>query len=569
MSSEAVIPGPLIPLLSAVLLLSMPSSGSASHGASGAGGDHGWAADTIRVEQEVHGGHGEPTLLPQGEDPVPLYTNLGSLSRTVTTSSEWAQAYFDQGLRLTYGFGHSEGVRSFREAQRHDPGCAMCFWGEAWALGPYINARMDSISGVAAHAAAGRALELAPAAATPVEQGLIQAMAIRYAPVPTAENRPGLDSLYADAMRELHEAHPGDLDVGTLFGEALMVLRPWDHWTREGRPQPGTEEVLSTLEAVLTLDLGHPGACHLYIHAVEASPAPGRAAPCAELLEDAIPGASHIPHMPSHIWARIGRWGEAVRGNQKAWHTDQQAAFGGPPGIYPTHNLHMLLYAASYDGQSAVANQAARDLARISEGSAFYLPLSMARFGRWEEILDLEPVPEIQWQRGVRAFTRGLAHLRTGDPGKGEEYLRSLRAVADSVPETARFRGHPQRSLLTIAGATLEGELAAHRGDHAHAIRVLEEALPVEDALDYDEPEPWTLPLRHVLGAILLEAGDPAGAELRYREDLAHHPNNGWSLFGLEEALRGQGRDAAADEVARQFRKSWERSDLWIRGSRY
>lgn len=526
----------------------------------------------------AHAGHGDPSAGPSTPERVPLYDDLGDLTRPIRTSVPGAQRYFDQGLRLTYGFGHPEGIRAFREAQRLDPDCAMCFWGEAWARGPYINAGMDSAGGVAAFEAIHRARELAadiPEGVTPVEARLIDAMSKRYVAVPTRENRPGLDSLYADAMREVHTDHPEDLDVGTLFAESLMVLRPWDHWTREGRPQPGTQEVLATLEAVLALDLTHPGSCHLYIHATEASPDPGRAEPCADYLGDAIPGASHIPHMPSHTYVQIGRWGDAVRGNQRAWHADQRAWFGSAPGIYPTHNLHMLLYSAAYDGQSAVAAQAARDLARISAGSAFYVDVIMARFGRWEDLLDHTaggPPSSIQWQRGVNHMGRGLAHLKAlegGSPDSASVYLERLRAVRDSVPEDAAFRGHPQRGLLDIAGAILEGEIHAAAGRYPQAIQVLESALPIEDGLDYDEPEPWLLPVRHVLGAILLEAGLPDAAEVRFREDLEHHPSNGWALFGLSRALWDLGLPVEAERTEAEFEAAWSRADVWLRGSRF
>ena len=522
-----------------------------------------------------HAGHGDPGAGPSPREQVPLYTDLGDLTRTIRTSVPEAQRYFDQGLRLTYGFGHPEGIRAFEEAQRLDPQCAMCFWGEAWARGPYINAGMDSVGGVEAFEAIRRAGELAaarPESVTTVDADLIEAMSVRYVAVPTRENRPGLDSLYADAMREVYAAHPRDLDVGTLFAESLMVLRPWDHWTREGRPQPGTEEVLATLEAVLAQDVTHPGSCHLYIHATEASPDPGRAEACAGHLGEAIPGASHIPHMPSHTYVQIGRWGDAVRANQRAWHADQRAWFGSAPGIYPTHNLQMLLYAAAYDGQSAVAAQAARDLARISAGSGFYVEVIMARFGRWEDLLDRTAVSSIQWQRGVSHMGRGLAHLKAlegGSPDSAAVYLERLRAVRDSVPEEAAFRGHPQRGLLDIAGAILEGEIHAAAGRYPQAIQVLESVLPIEDGLDYDEPEPWPLPVRHVLGGILLEAGLPDAAEVRFREDLEHHPANGWALFGLTRALRDLGLPVEAERTEAEFEAAWSRADVWLRGSRF
>lgn len=499
-------------------------------------------------------------------DSVPLYGDLGSYSRPIATSPE-AQRYFDQGMRLTFGFGHPEARRAFREAIRRDADCAMCHWGLAWSLGPYINAQMDSANGVEAYRAAREAQRL-KGKAGPADQALIDAMAVRYAPVPTAANRPGLDSAYAAAMRDVVRRFPDDLDAAALLGEALMVLRPWDQWTRTGDPKPGTEEVLVTLESVLRRDLRHPGACHHYVHATEASRDPGRAAPCADFLGASIPGASHIPHMPSHTYMRIGRYGDAVRANQRAWHVDQRAAYGGAPGIYPPHNLHMLFTAASMDGQSAVAIQAARDLARAFPAYGFYPVVTLARFGRWEEALE-EPVRgQGRLHDGLGLFGRGLAHLGLGHADPARVRLDSLDAVLAATPDSARFRGHPQRSLLGIARGILAGELHAAAGDPDAAVRALRQALPLEDSLTYDEPEPWSIPVRQVLGAVLLEAGRAAEAEAAYREELRVHPENGWSLFGLEQALRAQGRDAEADEVARRFARAWERADVWLAGSR-
>ena len=509
-----------------------------------------------------------PLPAQSARDTVPLYDGLGTYSRRITTREPLAQRYFDQGMRLTFGFGHPEARRAFREAVRIDPECAMCHWGLAWSLGPYINGpRPDSASAVEAHAAARRAVAL-KRSATPAEQALIDAMAVRYAPVPTRDNRARLDSAYARAMRDVVRHVPDDLDAGALLGEALMVLRPWDQWTRTGDPQPGTDEVLAVLESVLARDLRHPGACHHYIPATEASRDAGRAARCADLLGDVIPGASHIPHMPSHTYMRIGRYADAVRANQRAWHADQRAAYGGAPGIYPPHNLHMMLLAASYDGQSAVAAQAARDLARQFPEHGFYAVLVPVRFGRWEEILEMRPLTLNAFQRGMDHFARGMAHLGLGRADSAATYRDSLRSTLDSTAESARYRGHPQRSLLGIALAILDAERSATEGRHDVAVATLRGALPLEDSLEYDEPEPWPMPIRHVLGAILLESGRPGDAEAVYREDLQVHPDNGWSLFGLARALSAQGREADAREVMQQFERSWARADVWLRGSR-
>ncbi len=513
------------------------------------------------------------TLEPTG---LPLYENLGPLTRPITTSSPLAQAYFDQGVALTYGFAHGEGVRSFREARAHDPSCASCAWGEAWALGSHINGRMRPNAIPAADAAISRALELAEAgdpALSPVEEALIRALRVRYAPTAEAEQAAGgraaLDSAYVRAMEEVAARFPDDLEVLTLLGEAHMVLRPWSYWAPDGSPEPGVERALEVLEHALSIDLAHPGACHLYIHLVEASPAPERAAPCAELLEDGIPGVSHIPHMPSHVFMRIGRYGDAVRGNQRAWVADQRAAHGGAPGVYTSHNLHMLTFAASFDGQAAVAIQAARDLAGVAAGSSFYLPLAFVRFGRWDEILEL-PVDEGNpFRAGVHHFAQGLARLRTDDPEQARSELATLDARRDELPGNARFRGHLQRDLLGIARGILAGEILAAGGELDAAVEAMNEALALELALAYDEPEPWTIPVRHFLGAILLEGERPAAAEEAYRGSLEVHPENGWALTGLALALRAQGRSAEADEAEAAALEAFRRADTWVPASRF
>lgn len=502
------------------------------------------------------------------EPPVPLYDGIGELTRDVTTSNDSAQAYFNQGLRLTYGFGHGEAVRSFRQAQRHDPACAACFWGEAWALGPNINAPMNPSNIPDAVAAATAALERVDQSSE-LERALIEAMAVRYVEDPGEGERAALDSAYVEAMEDVAERFPNDIEVLTLLGEAHMILRPWDYWSDNGDPQPGVERPIEILERALDLDIEHPGACHLYIHLVEASPAPERAEPCAEFLAAAIPGVSHVPHMPSHIWMRIGRYGDAVRGNQEAWIADQRAESGGPPGVYTTHNLHMLAFAASFDGQSAVAIRAAKDLARLSTGSSFYVPLTLLRFGHWHEILEL-PIDETSdFRAGVHHFARGLARLRTGDRVRAGIELEALSALRAGLPEDARFRGHLQSDLLGIAEGVLEGEVLAADGEDDRAIAALERAVAFGDGLEYDEPEPWTIPPRHHLGAVLLEAGLTSQAEEVYRAALAIHPNAGWSLRGLADALRAQGRNAEADAVEAEFREAWARADVWIDGSRF
>jgi tetratricopeptide (TPR) repeat protein len=515
--------------------------------------------------------HGEHVAVPEGAAAaeVPLLANLGMYSRPAGTSVSPAQLYFDQGVRLTYGFGHEDAARSFREAIRRDPECAMCQWGLAWSLGPYINGpRRDSTSLSEAYEAVQAARRLR-SGASEVDRALIDAMAIRYARVPRESQRARLDSAYARAMHEVVRRYPHDLDAATLYGEAMMVLRPWNYWTPDGESQPGTQQILAVLESVLARDIRHPGACHLYIHAVEASPDPSRAAACAELLEDAILGASHVPHMPAHIFMRIGRYGDAVRGNQKARMADLEARDGLAVAIYPTHNLHMLLFAASYDGQSAVAIGAANDLAREAPQSAFFRTLVLARFGRWAELLEMTEPTEHSYARGLWHYGHGLALLRTGRPDSARAHRDALTAQLGATAETATYRGHRQRHLLGMAHGLLAGEIAAAAGEYGDAVSVLRAATAIEDSLRYDEPEPWIVPVRQVLGSVLLQAGRAPEAEQVFRAELRVHPENGWSLAGLEQALRAQGRVIEAGEVSRRFEHAWTRADVRIRGARY
>jgi tetratricopeptide (TPR) repeat protein len=367
-------------------------------------------------------------------------------------------------------------------------------------------------------------------------------------------------------MGEVADGFPDDLDVQTLHAEALMLLRP-----RRGSVDleaPDVRAILPILEGVLRRDIRHPGACHLYIHLLEASSDPGRAEACADYLGDQI-AISHIRHMPSHIYMNIGRYTDAVRSNQRAWHADQMAEHGGPPGVYPSHNLHMLLFAAVLDGQSAVAIQAAKDLSRVQPSWAWYVPVTLAIFGRWDEVLALTDEPADSFQAAMWHYARGMALLRTGDaPGAAREVAR-VEALRLEVGEDAQFRFHDQRDLLGIPYGILAAEIAHAAGRGEEAIEVLETALAIEDGLVYDEPEPWHLPVRHVLGAVLLDLGRPAEAEVVYRAALADHHDTGWSLLGLEQSLQAQGRIAEARETRAAYERSWSRADIWLRSSRF
>ncbi len=509
---------------------------------------------------------GQDVELPAGfDEPMPLHHDgkgLGPFSRPITTSSHEAQLYFDQGVQLLYAFTPADAARSFREAWKLDPNCAMCYFGEAWAWGPYLNGPMTSPDAPRAYAAIQKALELSEDHATDVERAMIEAMAVRYEAEHDADKRRSLDETWAEAINRVYKDYPHDLDAGFLAGESLMLLQPrrgtWDIHN------PEVQEIHGVLESVLDQDITHPGACHLYIHATEPTQDPGKAEGCANYLGQSIPGASHIQHMPSHTFNRIGRWGDAVRANTDAWHSDLKAEYGEGFAIYPSHNLHMLLFAASNDGQGAVAIQAGKDYAALMDGASFYEALTMVRFGRFQDIIDLRDPPEGTVFRGLWDFGKGYAHLRTGDEGTARWYLHLIQTAIEEDPDD-QFRGHTATQLLGVVGSILEGEIMRANGQLDEAIEVFKAGGELEDGLRYDEPEPLNLSVYQWLGDALHEAGRYEEAENAFRHELVKHPHNGWSLFGLERALRAQGKDAEADVVHEEFRDAWARSDVYLR----
>ena len=518
------------------------------------------------LAQHDHGGGGAPGAareLPEVfDEPMPLFeTALGDHHHPISSTNEKAQAYFDQGFRLMYAFGKQDAVRSFREAWKHDPDCAICYWGEAWAWGSYLNGPMRPFEAPHAYAALQEAVARVGGASLK-ERAYVEALTARYVEDFDPERRREQDEAYAEAMRKLAEAYPDDLDAVTLYGDALFLLEP-RRGTRDLR-DPNVRRLHAVLESVLDRDVTHPGACHLYIHATESTVDPGKAAECAEHLGDEIPGASHINHMPSHTWNEIGRWADGVRANLDAWHSDLKAEVGEGVAIYPSHNLHMLLFAASMDGQGAIAVQAGKDYARLTGDSVFHV-LTLIRFGRFDEVLEVSGRPEQDGSGGLWDFARGYAHLRNGDADFAQVYLDRVLKLAGET--SARFRFDSAELLLKTVGGILEGEIRRAAGHLHAAIEAFERAVEIEDRLEYSEPEPLPFAARHWLGAALLEAGRFADAERVYRAELADHPNNGWSLFGLKTALAAQGK--ASPDVDAEFERSWERSDTWIAASRF
>lgn len=496
------------------------------------------------------------------DEPFPLYSKaLGPFTRTISTKNERAQIYFNQGIQMMYAFTTLDAARSFREAQKADSTCAVCFWGEAWAWGPYLNGPMSKEAAPRAYAAIQKALALKDSA-NPVEKAMIDAMALRYGPELNPDTRAAQDSVYAKAMEAVADRFPNDLDAVTMYGEALFLLEP-----RRGNRDVNDPDVMKLHEVlgrVLKQDIKHPGSCHLFIHATESSQEPERAAACAEFLGNSIPGASHINHMPSHTWNEMGRWGDGVRSNIQAWHSDQKAAINEGFAIYPNHNLHMLLFAASMDGQAAIAMQAGRDYETLT-GFNLYSALTLVRFGRFAEIDGLSKRHTHDIYGGMWDFAKGYAALRKGDADFASVFAERVLTASDS--SKAAFRGHSAKHLLGTVGNILMGEIHRSKGHTEEALKSFRMAAELEDQMSYDEPEPLPFAARHWLGAFQLEQGAYADAEAVYRDELLDHPHNGWSLFGLLEALKGQNKTDAA--VQADFDASWARSDTWIRGSRY
>jgi tetratricopeptide (TPR) repeat protein len=517
-------------------------------------------------------------------EPPPLLDGLGTHRFPVTTRSAKAQAYMDQGIALVYGFNHDEAIRAFEEAARLDPHCAMAFWGKALALGPNYNLPIDSERAVAARKAVDRAVALAGGASAR-ERAYIHALARRYGRRPATDDRKALDRAYANAMREVARRDPDDFDAAVLFAESLMVLRPWDLWTADGTPQPGTDEIVATLERVLERSPGHPGANHYYIHAVEASPHPERALRAADTVAATMPGAGHIVHMPSHIYMRLGRYADAADTNAAAIEVDEAyLASQKPAGVYPMmyypHNVHFFWSAASMEGRSADAIAAARRLAAsvnpemlrhmaMLEYFAPTLAFAYVRFARWDDVLALpRPPDDLPYTLAMWHHARGLALVATGKLAEADGSLAELRRLAATVPADRIVADNQPAVLhLEVAEKVLAGELAGRRRRIDEAVRLLREGVAAEDRLPYTEPPPWYQPVRHRLGAVLLRDGRVAEAEAVYREDLRRNPENGWALQGLGEALRRGGkRDEAAGVEARRHR-AWARADVTLRTS--
>ena len=529
------------------------------------------------IDAQDHGGTTPAAL--GTEAAAPLFDNLGDHHRTISTYLPAAQRYFDQGLRLMFAFNLEEAERSFRAAVALDPTCAMCSWGVAVALGPHIKFPATPERTVAAAAAAAEA-RLRARSTTPVERALIEALSKRYSePAPTTSaGQTALDTAYAEAMRAVAREFPHDADVAYLAAEALLDLHPWDLYETDGIAKAWTPEIVALLERALAETPAHPGLCHLYIHAVEASTRPERAVGAAERLRASMPGAGHLVHMPSHIFQRVGRYADSALANERAVAADgAYLPAAGNFMIYPmyaAHNHQFLWFAAQMEGRSATAYAAARDTAaRLPlemlrampgyDGWLAYPVWTLVRFGRAQSVLaEALPPAEFAYASAVAHVARAVAQARLGNLDDADKEIAEAERHYALLPAEAMQGFNPVTALAGIARSLAAAEVARARGDWDTAIAKLTAAVALEDALRYDEPSDWYFPVRHVLGPMLLEAGRNTAAEALFRADLARNPENGWALTGLAAALRRQGRENEAAAADRRLAFAWSRADL-------
>jgi len=523
----------------------------------------------------------------KSDEPIaPRLRGLGDFHFEVTTSSPASQYFFDQGLRLTAGFNHSEALRSFKESVRLDPNNAMAYWGWALVLGPNLNLPMQDYVVESAWEAMQRSVALV-GKVSEREADYINALAVRYSPGPNAD-RAAMDTAYAAAMGALSEKYPDDLNAATLYAAAIMNTNPWDYWYKDGTPKPHTEVLLAVLESVLERDPNHAAANHYYIHAVEAY-RPELGVPAADRLLPLMPGAGHLVHMPSHIYMRVGRYRDSWQVNAEAALADEKYisqcnAQGIVPLAYYPHNIHFQVWSAMFLGNSKKAMQAARKIDAkmperlkdnpfgMNESFRSQPMLTMVRFGLWDAVLaESEPDNRPPFMQGIWHYGRGMAFVHTGKIKSAETELAALREQRNVVDaESGYLVGFAAaRSLMAIAENLLAAEMDARSGRYDAALSKLDQAARLEDSLLYNEPPDWYLPVRHILGAVLLESGRPAEAEVVYWEDLRRNPGNGYSLFGLRQALLQQGDEATAAEMERRFNTAWAEADVVLSSSRY
>ncbi|RAV99133.1 tetratricopeptide repeat protein [Pseudochryseolinea flava] len=514
-----------------------------------------------------------------------ILPGLGDLHYPITTSSTNAQAYFEQGLRLIYAFNHWEAIQSFREATRLDPNCAMAYWGLALAYGPNLN----DVNPKDRERIAFESIQKAQAGkirVSQVEQDLIDALAARY-DGKSYDNRDSLNQAYATAMQQLVKKYPNDAEVNTLCADAIMNTMPWDYWSKDGSPKPATAEAKVILETALKKFPKHPGAHHLYIHLVEASSNPGQALPSAQFLEEAMPGAGHIIHMPAHIYIRTGQYARAIELNQRAAKVDEAYLSSSANqgmyrmGYYP-HNVDFISFSSYMEGRSALAINTAMKLAykgsMINKSNPVFAQyfgveplIAFTRFGKWDDILSL-PAPDdnMLYSTILWRFARGMAYTRKKEITNAEAELQKLDSLTKlDTLQTIYFSFNPVSNIVKVPLHILRGEVSIAKGKAEEGIEILREAVKLEDELRYMEPPDWKIPSRHYLGAALFDAAKYADAELIYLDDLKKNPENGWSLMGLQLTQNRLGKKSDVLANAKRFNKAWKNADVTITSSRY
>lgn len=546
------------------------------------------ASQTINTKGKLISLCGSPgprailTLMDTNKQIAPLLSTLGNYKMPVTTNNSRAQQFFNQGINLYYGFNHFEAYRSFKEAARLDPQFAMAYWGQALSLGPNINLPMDPADSKTVYQAIQKAITLSNGLSAR-EKILIEAVANRYTENPPGDRKP-LDEAYAKALAAAAKKFPDDPDINTLYAEALMDLHPWDFF-KQGEPQPWTAEPVRVIAGILQKHPMHPGANHLNIHILEASSNPGEATPSADRLRDLVPGAGHLVHMPSHIYIRTGRYNDGILANEKAVKVDkdyieQCKVQGVYPLLYYPHNYHFLWACAQMSGQKAksmnVANEVVKTVKTDLMNQKDFVGLqhlysspwyTMIRFGMWQDIMTIpEPPDSLLYVKGVWHYARAMALVKTDRTHDAQGQLQKLQAlVAQPIMKELTIGGFNSfEKVLGISSLVTEAEILTTQGDFEQAKRLLDGAIEIEDNLLYQEPPDWFLPVRQVLGSMLLKANRPSEAEAAFKQDLNIYPENGWSLFGLAQALEAQNKKKEAAQVRKQFKKAFRESDFEI-----
>ena len=520
---------------------------------------------------------------------APLLNGLGSHSFTISSKVEGVQEYFNQGLIMAFAFNHAESIRSFKAAQKLDPNCAICFWGEALALGPNINVTSDGKAIMSpqdrldAFERTNKAIALIEFA-SPKEKDFILTLKSRYNGDVNSSRVP-LDIAYAEAMEALSSKYPDDTDAASLYAEALMNTMPWNYWAEDGNPKPDTIKVINTIESVLDKDPNHPLAIHLYIHAVEASSDPGRAEEAADRLADLVPGAGHLVHMPSHIYWRVGRYEDASLANIAAAKVDEEYiaqcnAQGFYPALYYPHNIHFLWAASTMEGMSDLSIESAIKVSNyVSPEQIRNIPfleffhtiplLSYVRFAKWDKVFSYErPDDDFKFSNSIFNYALSVAHAANGNSLEANRFQSMILNDIESEEVNAMvMAGHPTKSLMKIASLLASGSIDMYSSKYSEAITSFKEAVIIQDTLPYTEPPFWYYPTRQTLGHALLMNNSFEEAALVFEKDLKDYPRNGWSYFGLHVAQNELNNQEESIEALNKFKEIWGRADISINSS--